>query len=129
MGNSFLDKPITTKKQTWDEGNHLKYAVCEMQGWRKNMEDAYIAYNSLPDHDHLALYGVFDGHGGGEVSKYVAAHFLEVFLKRKALQEGNYGQALTETFIQVELMMKFKPGQEELLKYKEEELKRKVEAS
>jgi serine/threonine protein phosphatase PrpC len=28
---------------------------------------------------------VFDGHGGAEVSKFVAAHFLEVFIKRKAL--------------------------------------------
>lgn len=40
------------------------------------MEDAYIAYPSLPGYDDIALFGVFDGHGGGEVSKFVAAHFL-----------------------------------------------------
>jgi len=45
MGNSFLEKPITTKKSNWEENGLIKYAVCEMQGWRKNMEDAYIAYN------------------------------------------------------------------------------------
>ena len=45
MGNSFLDKPITTKKQNWEENKQFKYATCEMQGWRKNMEDAFIAYN------------------------------------------------------------------------------------
>jgi serine/threonine protein phosphatase PrpC len=50
------------------------------------MEDAYIAYNYIPGFPNMGLYGVFDGHGGGEVAKYVAAHFLEVFLKRKALQ-------------------------------------------
>lgn len=76
MGNNFLDKPITTKKQTWEENVNLKYAVCEMQGWRRNMEDAYIAYLSLPGYDDIALFGVFDGHGGSEVSKFVAAHFL-----------------------------------------------------
>lgn len=43
------------------------------------------------------------------------------------MEEGNLGQALTETFIHVELMMKFKPGILELLKYKEEEFKRKPE--
>lgn len=59
------------------------------------MEDAYIAYIDIPGFDNLALFGVFDGHGGGEVSKFVAAHFLEVFIKRKALAEGNIGQALT----------------------------------
>lgn len=124
-----MDKPITTKKCSWDEAGKFKFAVCEMQGWRKNMEDAYIAYNSIPGYDDIALYGVFDGHGGGEVSKFVAAHFLEVFLKRKALAEGNIGQALTETFIHVELTMKLKPGIEELLKYKEEEAKRPVTAA
>lgn len=45
MGSSFLDKPITTKEQKWEDSQNFKYAACEMQGWRKNMEDAYIAYN------------------------------------------------------------------------------------
>lgn len=65
MGNSFLDKPITAKKTNWEENKFLKYAVCEMQGWRKNMEDAFIAYTSIPGYDDMALFGVFDGHGGG----------------------------------------------------------------
>jgi len=28
MGNSYLDKPITTKKTNWEENRSLKYAVC-----------------------------------------------------------------------------------------------------
>jgi len=36
-----------------------------MQGWRKNMEDAFIAYNYIPGFPDMGLYGVFDGHGGG----------------------------------------------------------------
>jgi len=28
---------------------------------------------------------VFDGHGGGEVARFVAAHFLQTLGKRKAL--------------------------------------------
>lgn len=94
MGNSFLEKPITTKKTSWEENSLFKYSVCEMQGWRKHMEDAYISYLEVPGYPDMSIFGVFDGHGGGEVSKYVAAHFLEHFVKRKALADGNIGEAL-----------------------------------
>ena len=33
-----------------------------MQGWRKNMEDAHICLANIGD--DVALFGVFDGHGG-----------------------------------------------------------------
>ncbi len=33
-----------------------------MQGWRKSMEDAHIAITNLTE--DVALFGVFDGHGG-----------------------------------------------------------------
>lgn len=49
------------------------------------MEDAEIVELEVPGFDHVALFGVFDGHGGGEVSKFVAAHFVEIFSKRKSL--------------------------------------------
>lgn len=64
MGNAFLDKPITSKKTTWGQNSAVKYSVCEMQGWRKYMEDAYIAELDIPGHPDIALFGVFDGHGG-----------------------------------------------------------------
>ena len=33
-----------------------------MQGWRNTMEDAHLSMSSFGD--GLALFGVFDGHGG-----------------------------------------------------------------
>ena len=33
-----------------------------MQGWRKFMEDAHLCIKNLAD--DVALFGVFDGHGG-----------------------------------------------------------------
>jgi serine/threonine protein phosphatase PrpC len=33
-----------------------------MQGWRKNMEDAHLCLPNIGD--DVALFGVFDGHGG-----------------------------------------------------------------
>ena len=51
MGNSFLDKPITDKTATTDSHKHIRYTTCEMQGWRKFMEDAYIAELTLPGYE------------------------------------------------------------------------------
>ncbi|KAH8048674.1 protein serine/threonine phosphatase [Aureococcus anophagefferens] len=39
-----------------------------MQGWRKGQEDAHIA----ADVGGTAVFGVFDGHGGREVSNFTA---------------------------------------------------------
>ena len=40
----------------------LRYGLSAMQGWRRGMEDAHIS--SIDIGDGVALFGVFDGHGG-----------------------------------------------------------------
>jgi len=40
----------------------MRYAAVGMQGWRRSMEDAHIA--NLDIGDGVAIFGVFDGHGG-----------------------------------------------------------------
>lgn len=40
------------------------------------MEDAYIVSLNLPGFEEVSIFGVFDGHGGAESSKYVAKHFI-----------------------------------------------------
>ena len=42
-----------------------------MQGWRSKMEDAHIIQEvTLSNGKKGMLFGVFDGHGGPEVSEY-----------------------------------------------------------
>jgi len=56
----------------------MKYGASGMQGWRTNMEDAHITqFNIAPK---ISLFGVFDGHGGREVAKFVEKHFVEHLL-------------------------------------------------
>jgi len=53
----------------------MKYGASGMQGWRTNMEDSHIAkFNISPK---VSIFGVFDGHGGREVAKFVEKHFIE----------------------------------------------------
>ena len=41
-----------------------------MQGWRKNMEDAHVSITNLAD--DVAMFGVFDGHGGNFIFRITA---------------------------------------------------------
>ena len=61
---ALLDKPITEKHSDTAEGNGLRFGCSEMQGWRREMEDAHTVIATLPelpDHSYIAVY---DGHGG-----------------------------------------------------------------
>lgn len=53
----FLDK------LTFDNivGN-MRFGVCEMQGWRRSMEDSSIAFPYFDKGN--SVFGVMDGHGG-----------------------------------------------------------------
>lgn len=52
-----------------------------------------------------AIFGVFDGHGGAEVAKFVQKKFVETFKKLPEYKSANYEAALTKCFIQLDEMM------------------------
>eukprot|EP00929_Paragymnodinium_shiwhaense_P023763 TRINITY_DN1479_c0_g1_i1.p1 TRINITY_DN1479_c0_g1~~TRINITY_DN1479_c0_g1_i1.p1 ORF type:complete len:549 (+),score=100.77 TRINITY_DN1479_c0_g1_i1:63-1709(+) len=57
----------------------ISWASSEMQGWRPAMEDAVCNLLSLPAPlEGLAMFAVFDGHGGAEVSRKVADQLPQV---------------------------------------------------
>lgn len=49
------------------------------------MEDAHIS-TSLSDKKNY-IFGVFDGHGGAEVSTFVERHFIEELEKNPSYQK------------------------------------------
>lgn len=51
-----------------------------MQGWRNGMEDSHIVATDI-DGTGISIFGVFDGHGGKEVAKFVEIHFVEEIKK------------------------------------------------
>ena len=87
-----------------------------MQGWRKRQEDAHIAAVSQGEKKNIDVFGVFDGHGGKEISQFVSNHFTEELIKNKNL-ETDLSQALKETFIKMDEIMTTPESIEEIKKY------------
>ena len=87
-----------------------------MQGWRKRQEDAHLAEVSKGEKKDIDVFGVFDGPGGKEISKFVSNHFLDELVKNKNLAT-NMELALKETFIKMDEIMQTKEGIEEIKKY------------
>lgn len=72
MGN-YLNVP-KKEKDSGDSQNESHYfGYSSMQGWRQTMEDSHFI---IPYFDqNKSLLGVFDGHGGADVSAFCKEHF------------------------------------------------------
>jgi serine/threonine protein phosphatase PrpC len=76
------------------------------------MEDARITNLSVGT---AAVFGVFDGHGGSEVSKFTARHFCEELELNSNFRTGNIEQALIDTFLRIDVMLELPLHRQELL--------------
>lgn len=112
----YLSTPSTTIDSEEGEGGGIHYGVADMQGWRKSMEDAHItlvdmnksADGSKSNGTMMSLFGVFDGHGGKEVAKFVRIKYPELLVSLQAFAEGRYEHALRESFHKVDEMLEDK---------------------
>jgi protein phosphatase 1G len=88
------------------------------------MEDAHIADLNIGQNKSMHVFGVFDGHGGKEVSLFVKQHFSNELVANKNFNT-NLKVALSETFIKIDELLVEPSGKTELKKYakqsKEEE--------
>mmetsp|Transcript_578 Transcript_578/g.1619 ORF Transcript_578/g.1619 Transcript_578/m.1619 type:complete len:444 (-) Transcript_578:139-1470(-) len=68
--------PRRQKKTAIGKNSCMEWASSEMQGWRPAMEDAVCIVPSLPAPlSNQALFAVFDGHGGAQVSAIASEEF------------------------------------------------------
>eukprot|EP00037_Helgoeca_nana_P018543 m.177424 g.177424 ORF g.177424 m.177424 type:complete len:450 (-) comp24485_c1_seq2:149-1498(-) len=110
---SYLTKPKTAKISANHEGMGLKVGVSEMQGWRVSMEDACCV--DMDFREGMVLCGVLDGHGGSEVSKFVAARFPDMLRGQKDFQKAMsappdevtdlLGSALRSAFLEIDAVL------------------------
>lgn len=88
-----------------------------MQGWRKRMEDAHIHSVDIGSTKGIDVFGVFDGHGGKEVSQFVKAHFVEYLEANDSFKSGDYKTALKENFLKMDQLMRTTQGKLELTQF------------
>ena len=88
--------PITDKITSEIDIDGIKSIACCMQGWRKNMEDNYFMVQ-LPS--GILMYGVLDGHGGGEVANFAAKYLPIIF---KDLKSGFTNNEIENGFLELD---------------------------
>jgi len=114
MGASlvYLEKPNTDKHSFEGKADKLEFGGCEMQGWRLNMEDAIIANPSF-DTD-VALFGVFDGHGGKEASQVVKDNYERILRESEHYSGEDYERALYESFVKTDEFLGSEEGKRQM---------------
>lgn len=119
---TYLSTPVLEKCH--EEGESLNnkkksfaWAVVDMQGWRKTMEDAHIVeteatspnINIDPYSDTAKIFAVFDGHGGVEVARFCQLYFVSVLTNQKEWKgiscKVDICKALINTFHQLDCML------------------------
>ena len=112
MGD-FLSSPNKEKDSFDGENQYVRFGSSAMQGWRYRMEDAHI--HSL-NNSNLDIFGVFDGHGGKEVSLFVKKYFVQEFMNNKNTKRDDIPESLKETFLKMDELLSSEKGKEELIK-------------
>lgn len=81
-----LYSPVNSQEVALQGKNgSISHAISHEQGLRSTMEDAAIAQ----DADKYSLYGVYDGHGGDQVSKYIEKRLPELISQEFNKQAEN----------------------------------------
>jgi protein phosphatase 1G len=86
---------------------HVEVGIGSQQGWRKTQEDAHV-WAQLDE--KTLVFGVFDGHGGGEVSKFCAEHIHVEIEKMPEYEKGEFGESLVAVFHRMDDMMQTPEG-------------------
>ena len=115
-----LDVPIKTYSPKDDQNTYIKYGLNQVQGWKKSMEDYVIDFTEKEKEKFLNVFGIFDGHGGPEVPRYLKTHFMDYLKNADKFKEGKFKDALVDTFFEIDKSFTTKEAQEELTKYSEE---------
>eukprot|EP00931_Biecheleriopsis_adriatica_P083125 TRINITY_DN5665_c0_g2_i1.p1 TRINITY_DN5665_c0_g2~~TRINITY_DN5665_c0_g2_i1.p1 ORF type:complete len:575 (-),score=109.26 TRINITY_DN5665_c0_g2_i1:33-1757(-) len=68
-----LPKPVTSVAVKRHSGTAFRVGMAEMNGFRASMEDAHVIHAE----DSWGFFGVFDGHGGDQCSKFIARRIQE----------------------------------------------------
>ncbi|CAE7246706.1 unnamed protein product, partial [Symbiodinium sp. CCMP2456] len=76
-------------------GAAFRVGFAEMSGWRPSMEDAHVIHFR----DTWGCFGIFDGHGGDQCSRFISRRFSEE-LTKNGMPESD--EAVTELALRLD---------------------------
>jgi len=83
-------------------GNDLyRVGVAQMQGWRREMEDAHAVQLSLKNHPNVTYVGVYDGHSGDKVAKLLGSSLHENIDRLPQLDDSSLSAAVLRFDMQI----------------------------
>ena len=85
-----------------------------MQGWTIRQEDTHISEISQGAEKNIDIFGIFDGHNGNEISRFVSYHFMKELINNENFKKGNLQQSFRENFIRMDEIMQTQEGIEEI---------------
>ncbi|GFR51558.1 hypothetical protein Agub_g13978 [Astrephomene gubernaculifera] len=118
---AYLSSPITDKETFEGDGHGLRFGGGAMQGWRRTMEDAHLAEVNVANDPNVAVFGVFDGHGGAEVAKFCQKYMTTELQRLEEFGKGSVEDSLTKVFHRMDEMLRDQRYAEELEKLKTKE--------
>lgn len=78
------------------------------------MEDAHVTVLDVIEGE-VSVFGVFDGHGGCEVARFVEQNLVDMLKKNENFIKGNYREALTSVFVELDTKLITEAGRKELV--------------
>ena len=116
--NIKLENLKTYKESLEEEIDTIKYAHSIIHSNKNSLEVSIIKeLNLINQNSSISLFGIFDGHNGPEVSKYLSQHFSQFLTENINFINGNYKKSLEETFINLDESFRSLEVQQELSKY------------
>lgn len=99
-----LSHPVEDKTIDYKTHLTLSYCVGTMQGYRMTMEDAHDL--KINEDESLAVFAVFDGHGGTQCLEYLAEVLPRRIFKRfneKSMTVAGCNSTMKDAFFEVDL--------------------------
>ena len=116
--NIKLENLKTFKESFEEEIDTIKYAHSIIYSNKNSLEVSIIKeLNLINQNSSISLFGIFDGHNGPEISKYLSQHFSQFLTENINFINGNYKKSLEETFINLDESFRSLEVQQELSKY------------
>ena len=116
--NINLENQKSLSKLLDDENEIIKYGQSIIESNKNQSQISIIKEFNLNGQDkNISLFGIFDGHNGPEISKYLSLHFSQFLSENINFTNGNYKKSLEEIFINIDDSLRALQVQLELSNY------------